>query len=266
MAVTVEQTWDGSQIAGQMDDGTITSEYIVRGTSDEFVAWSALEAATALIVGSLVKQDVNIDRRLGEYEWAGSVKWGMRERPETNDSTFSFDTSGGNQHITQSLLTVGAYAPPGKLAANYQGAIGVSDNGVEGVDVTVPVYNFEETHYLPVAFVDATYKLLVFALTGKVNSAAFKGFAAGECLFLGASGSLRKHDQWEVTYKFSAAPNVTGLTIGGGITGISKDGWDYLWVRYNNQEDTAAKKLVRRPESVYVERVYERADLNLLGI
>ena len=162
MAITVEQTWDGSQISGQMDDGSITSEYLVRGTSDEFAAWTALEAATALIVGSLVKQDVNIDRRLGEFEWAGSVKWGMRERPETNDSSFSFDTSGGNQHITQALQTAGTYAAPGVTAPNYQGAIGVSDNGVEGVDVTVPVYNFEETHYLPIAFVDATYKLLVF--------------------------------------------------------------------------------------------------------
>ena len=59
---------------------------------------------------------------------------------------------------------------------------------------------------------------------------------------------------------------MTGLTIGGGITGINKDGWDYLWVRYNDEEDAAAKKLVRRPEAVYVERVYLRADLNLLGI
>ena len=249
-----------------MYDGTISSEYIVRGTNDEFVAWTALEAATTLIVGSLVKQDVNIDRRLGEFEWAGSVKWGMRERPDTNDSSFSFDTSGGNQHISQALQTVGAYAPPGKTVADYQGAIGVTDNGVEGVDVTVPVYNFEETHYLAIAVVDAAYKITVFTLTGKVNSVAFKGFAPGECLFLGASGSLRKHDQWEITYKFSASPNVTGLTIGGGITGINKDGWDYLWVRYNDEEDAAAKKLVRRPEAVYVERVYLRADLNLLGI
>ncbi|MFQ5733662.1 MAG: hypothetical protein ACE5KM_17125 [Planctomycetaceae bacterium] len=265
MPVTIEQTWDGSQIAGQMYDGTIESEYIVRGTNDEFVAWTNLEAATALVVGALVKQDVNIDRRLGEFEWAGSVRWGMRERPDTNDSSFSFDTSGGNQHITQALQTVGLYAPVGKTAADYKGAIGVTDNGVEGVDITIPVYNFEETHYLPVAFVDAAYKLTVFSLTGKVNSLAFKGFAPGECLFLGASGSLRKHDQWEVTYKFSASPNVSGLTMGG-ITGIAKDGWDYLWVRYVDQEDGAAKKLVRRPEAVYVERVYGRADLNTLGI
>lgn len=266
MPITVDQVWDGSQVAGQLDDGTITSEYIVRGTDDEFAAWVALGSSTAEIVGALIKQDVNIDRRLGEYEWAGSVKWGLRERPETNDSSFSFDTSGGNQHITQSLQTMGMYAAAGATAPNYQGAIGVTESGVEGVDVTVPVYNFEETHYLPILFVTAAYKLTVFSLTGKVNSAAFKGFAAGECLFLGASGSLRKHDQWELTYKFSAAPNVTGLSIGGGITGVTKDGWDYLWVRYRDEEDTAAKKLVRRPEAAYVERVYARADLNLLGI
>ena len=33
----------------------------------------------------------------------------------------------------------------------------------------------------------------------------YKGFSAGEVLFLGASGSLRMHDQWELTYKFAAS-------------------------------------------------------------
>lgn len=266
MPVTVEQHWDGSQISGQQTDGSITSEYIIRGTDDEFVAWTNLEAAAALIVGSLIKQNVNIDGRLGEFEWLGSVEWGLRERPDTNDSFFSFDTSGGTQHITQSLSTIQKKAPPGKTAPDYKGAIGVTDSGVEGVDVTVPTYNFEERHYLPASSITPAYKATVFSLTGKVNLVAFKGFNPGEVLFMGASGSIRRHDQWEITYKFNASPNVTGLSVGPDITGVNKDGWDYLWVRYEKDEDGAAKKLVEIPEAAYVERVYSRADLNLLGI
>jgi len=59
------------------------------------------------------------------------------------------------------------------------------------VDITVPVYSFSETHYNSLAFVTESYKQTLFGLTGKVNNAAFKGFAAGEVLFLGASGSKR---------------------------------------------------------------------------
>jgi len=68
-------------------------------------------------------------------------------------------------------------------------AIGVTDTGVEGVEIVVPVYNFSETHYLPDGQVTQGYKLTLFGLTGKVNNGSFRGFAAGEVLFLGASGS-----------------------------------------------------------------------------
>ena len=42
-----------------------------------------------------------------------------------------------------------------------------------------------------VALVTGGYKATLFYLTGKVNGGPFKGFAPGEVLFLGASGSQR---------------------------------------------------------------------------
>ncbi len=56
-----------------------------------------------------------------------------------------------------------------------------------------------------------------------VNNASWKGFAAGECLFLGASGSKRGSDDWEITFRFAATPNKTGLTVGD-IVDINKKG------------------------------------------
>jgi hypothetical protein len=50
------------------------------------------------------------------------------------------------------------------------------------------------------------------------------------------------------------------------IAGINKKGFEYLWVRYEDVEDTAAKALVKRPTAVYVEKVYLDGDLDLLGI
>lgn len=168
-------------------------------------------------------------------------------------------------HLTQSLGTIGSYAAPGRTAPNFRGAIGVTPDAVEGIDVTVPVYHFSETHVIPSSLVTLGYKAALFFLTGRVNGSPFKGFAAGEVLFLGASGSKRGADDWEISFKFAASPNAVGLSVGN-ITGISKAGWDYLWVRYEDAEDTVAKALVKRPVAAYVERVYPWGNFASLGI
>ena len=143
----------------------------------------------------------------------------------------------------------------------------VPHTSVEGVDLLVPSYNFGETHYIPQQSVTDAYKAKLFALTGRVNSAAFRGLARGECLFRGASGSQRSEEDWEITFNFSASPNVTGLTVGD-ITGINKLGWEYLWVRYVDKEQTVgnAKYIVRVPQFAYVEQVYYFGDFSQLGI
>ena len=110
---------------------------------------------------------------------------------------------------------------------------------------------------------NGAYKATLFGLTGRVNNAGFKGFAAGEVLFLGASGSQRGEEDWEITYRFAASPNVAGLTIGD-ITGINKKGWEYIWVRYADAEDE--KVLVKQPIAVYVEKVYDEGNFAGLGI
>jgi hypothetical protein len=131
--------------------------------------------------------------------------------------------------------------------------------------LTVPVYHFSETHYLPDVIVTPAYRGTLFNLTGKVNGGAFKGFAVGECLFLGAAGAKRGSGDWEITFRFAASPNVANLTIGD-ITGVDKKGWEYLWVRYADRVDDTAKALVKKPVAAYVERVYEYGDFGLLGI
>jgi len=221
-------------------------------------------AASPVLYGGLIRQGTHIER-IAEDAWEGSVRYGKLDPPDTGDSSFSFDTGGGTEHVTQALATVGTYAALGQSAPDFKGAIGVTPDSVAGVDITVPVYNFSETHYLDTATVTAAYKATLFALTGTVNNASFKGFAAGEVLFQGASGSLRSQDDWEISFKFAASPNVAGLVVGG-ITGINKKGWEYLWVRYRDEVDAVAQALVKRPVAVYVEQVYPSGDFSGLGI
>ncbi len=261
--VTVTEKWDSRETTIS-DDSSVDLRYVIRGTDDDATANSALLAASPVLYGGLIWQSLHTER-IAEDAWEGSVRYGLLEPPETGDSSFSFDTGGGSQHVTQALTTVGSYAAPGQAAPNFKGAIGVTPGSVDGVDITVPVYNFAETHYIDTLLVTAGYKATLFFLTGTVNNAPFRGFAAGEVLFLGASGSKRGQDDWEITYRFAASPNVTGLVVGD-ITGIAKKGWEYLWVRYQDEEDTAAKALVKRPVAAYVEQVYPLGDFSGLGI
>ena len=72
-------------------------------------------------------------------------------------------------------------------------------------------------------------------------------------------------EKWEGNFRFAASANAVDLVVGS-ITGIAKKGWEYLWVRYREEEDTVAHALVMTPVAVYVEQVYLEADLNDLGI
>jgi hypothetical protein len=251
---------------------TVDLTYIITGTSDDIAAKAALAATAPSYYDGLVRQSRHITPVGDPTEtltWEGTARYAPYDNspPDTGDSTFSFDTGGGTQHITQSLSTVNSYAASG-TPPDFGGAVGVANDNVEGVDITVPVYNFSETHYLAPATVDGAYKATLFSLTGKVNSDAFRGFSPGEVLFLGAAGTRRgtgSDDDWEIQYRFAASPNRTGLTVGA-ITGVEKKGWEYMWVRYADDVDDAAKALIKKPVAVYIEKVYDDAAFSGLGI
>jgi hypothetical protein len=265
MPTTITQAWQGTRVV-ESESPSLESEYIIEGTNDEFVAQADLDTATALTVFNLVKKEVSITERLGANAWRGSVKWGKFEPEEAGDSSFSFDTGGGQGHKSHSIATLSSTAIPSLPAApDFQGAIGVTDSSVEGVDVQIPAYNFEETHFFDVSAITAAYKSTLFSLTGGVNNAPYKGFSTGEVLFRGAAGNLNDWTTWEITFKFSASPNATSFPVGP-ITVPLKRGWDYLWVRYREFEDAAAGHLARQPIAAYVEQVYPMVDLSLLGI
>ena len=269
MPITLREKIDSRQ-SQEGESPSVTLLYDLDGTADDIAAKALALSSTPSEYDGLVRQSVGlepqeVDSVTDTGRWLVTVQYGQEQYPQTGESTFSFDTGGGTQHITQSLQTINRYAPPGKTAPDFKGAIGVTHDSVEGVDITVPVYQFSETHYLADEVVTEQYRGTLFFLTGKVNSAAFRGLAAGECLFLGASGSKRGQGDWEITFRFAASPNVTGLTVGD-IVNINKKGWEYLWVRYADAEDDNAKALVKKPVAAYVEKVYDSGDFSGLGL
>ncbi len=268
MPVTLTEKLDSRRsVTGE--NASIELVYILTGTASDLTAKQLVANSTAANYDGLVRQSIDIepewvDTVSGDGRWIATVRYGVKPPPEVGESSFSFDTGGGTQHITQSLSTVGRHAASG-TAPDFKGAIGVTHDNVEGVDIAVPVYSFSETHYLAAAVVTPAYRGTLFNLTGKVNNGSFKGLAAGECLFLGASGSKRGDGDWEIAFRFAASPNRTNINVGG-ITVPAKKGWEYMWVRYADAEDADSKTLVKRPIAVYVEKVYEEGSFAGLGI
>ena len=265
MAITVtERFGSGESTVGK--NGKVVLRYILRGSDDDKAVKAAMLNASPASYDGLNRENGEVEN-VGPYLWYGTVYYVPADKqPQTGDDSFTFETGGGTQHITQSLQTVHKYAPSGKTAPDFHGAIGVTHDSVEGVDITVPVYRWSQTHYLSNDVVSDQYKGKLFALTSKTNNATFKGCAAGEALFMGASGSKRvTENDWAVTFNFAAGPNRTDLTVGD-ITGISKKGWEYMWVRYQDAEDATAKALVKKPVAVYIEKVYDEGNFADLGI
>lgn len=273
----IEHFESGRAVSGNESNREL--RYVVTGTENEATVVSlAATTAPASLGGfngtTVLRRKTITATPLGGGVWDVVVPYEGLDND--NESQFTFDTAGGSVHITQSLGTVGTYhhgdtcSGSGGSGADedcpdFQGAIGVNGDSISGCDITVPVYNFAETHRIPAANVDGAYKAALFWLTGSVNDAPFKGFEAGEVLFLGASGSARGLEEWEITFKFAASPNVTCLPVGDFVV-ASKLGWEYLWIRYEDKEDDVAKALVKRPKCAYVEKVYEYKDFSGLGI
>ncbi len=156
MPITVSEKWDSRE--GTTGESASTDlRYIIRGTDDDAAARDALVANSPAFYNLLIRQSAHI-ARLGEDTWEGTVRYGTSSPPQTGQSSFSFDTGGGSQHITQGRGTVARYSAPGKTAPNFGGAIGVTQDNVEGVDIYVPVYNFSETHHIDPADVTGAYK------------------------------------------------------------------------------------------------------------
>ena len=222
----------------------------------------------------MVLDSVEVMERINKDTWKVKASYEDEDGGSNDDdddgeeetSSFAFDTGGGTMHRNQSLKTV-AKVP--NDAPDFNGAIEVDNEGnVNGIDVTMPVLNFTETHTMAGSRVSTSYRKSVAALTGTVNKASFRGFAAGEVLFLGASGTKRSkkpNAPWEITFRFAVSPNQSGLEVGK-LKISSKKGWDYLWVRYADRVSDNKKNVIKEPVAAYVEQVYPEGDFGNLGL
>lgn len=251
--------------------------WYVNETSNETIAKDTAEAGLPPTEGLLVLDSFTVDRLANELfevraTYIDPDDEEHDEKPDLGEVVVSFDTTGGTQHITCSKAgDTQRYAAAGVTARDFKGSIGVTESSVEGVDILAPALRITMQVRVAGGSITDAYVKDLARLTGKVNNAAFKGYAAGELLFLGANGQQKVGaGDPTITYEFEASENVVGLTYtdyqGNNINVASKGGHEYLWVSFADTEDAAAKTVTQRPHTVFVETVYESADFSLLGI
>jgi hypothetical protein len=272
---------------GRKATSSYQKSYKIFGTADDVVLHEAINAEITTngaywqypgVESMQLRAESYSVSFLGDNAWQLTISYskdGAEDGTDPLKRARSFDTTGGTQHITQAESEVGY--PSGFGGANYQFmAIGVDANGVNGVDVVVPQLQWQEQYDVPNAYVTSDYIKSLASLTGTVNNAAFRGFAIGEVLFIGCSGSQEWDDQkgrgpWNLSYRFIASPNAgAGQTLParsiGDITGIEKKGHEYLWVKYEESVSGAGNALLKKPKAVYVNKVYREGNFSSLGI
>lgn len=274
MAIQIKEAADSQR--GAIGDGAREElRYVAQGSADGGAIRGAVWNHAPLYSSWLIKKSVDADpvfvdeNRPEKCIWRATVHYGRRrDEPDTGDARMDFELGGGTRHITQSLNTIGTYAPAGRTAPATGGAIGLTKDDVEGVDIHVPTFSWNETHFLDDDQVTMAYVNTLFGIYAHVNTLFFRQFAPGEVLFMGARGASRTDSEdgdWEVQFSFAASPNREDIFVGD-IGPIRKGGWEYLWVYYEKQEDSDTGIALPRPRAVYVEQVYRWADFRGLGI
>lgn len=265
---------DGQEDLSKSNASRRTLRFIVDGTNNDATVDNTVATSSVVPVffAGLVRNSWD-KLQIGPGLWEVDVDYidpkreDAEEQPDTGDGRFSFDTTGGLVHITQNKDgKTTSYAAAGVTAPDFKGAIGVTDDTVEGVDQVIPALKFSLTYRLPQTQITLPYVLTLRDLTGKSNDANFKGFKQNELLFLGAVGEERTNGDPEIQFFFESSENLQNIVLGGGITVAEKKGHDYLWVHYRTEEDATAKRIVQRPLAAYVEELVEEDDFSKLGI
>lgn len=242
------------------------TQYVATGSGDQGIirayAANTTPALVALADGILFRDDIQVQEQGYNVHWV-TVRYVTQDqqKPPTGSVKFAFSTTGGTFHITHSKETVNSYLAGGGTPPSYEQAInarkaeGSSGWEIEGADIIIPALKMTYTITHPLGFLNENHARNLARLTAGVNDSAWRGFAAGEVLFLGADGSDGSNAEAECAYHFACESNLEDLVYGT-ITGVEKDGHDLLWVE--TKKDVTSTKPVVKVLAVRVERVYRR--------
>lgn len=221
---------------------------------------------TALALAAILPES----RGKGCWEVVASYKKFQLDAPKTvGESSFFFSIQVQPVRVYRGIVDATVYKRSSDLPPRgiwLIGDQGIADQQPEGVEIFEPTSDAGETHIISDTNMTQTYKNTLQDIVGTTNNSTFKGRAAGECLLVGVSGTKRGTSDWEVSFRWMVRKNRTNI-VHDGITVTSKKGWQYIWFRYQLEQDSDANTVVSRHiRYAIVETVYYESDFSALGI
>ncbi len=177
-----------------------------------------------------------------------------------NSYTFTFSTGGATYRTMVAKEQTAYDILPGVPSVDFGDFINWNGQTAEGIDIVGPKLTITIRKRMQGGIITLPYIRTVVGLTGKTNDAAYFGFAAGELLFLGADGSMVPGGDTELTFNFSAAPNVASAGFNG-VTVTDIKGHDYLHAFV-----LPGAAGVADLRGVYKARIYDSGDFTQLRI
>lgn len=284
MAIIIE-TIDSRNGADELDSRRRTFTYLVQLEVVDEVMEDELAAIEAILEAKPDEYDGMAWRSLKiEHQDYGIVKVSLDY--STRTTTLTIDSSPATERIYASIENVARFGVEGSPAADFQGGINVSKQSVEGIDVLSEKQVITIVKQWAAADLTEEYLDDLDALVRHVNEEEFeldingivRTYAGGELRFDGWRLTRQSQDgDAEITYTLSVSRNADDLKIAGGTIGSEqnededwviphKDGWDYLWIHFEEKTDSGSNTLVKTPDAAYIERVYPRGDFTKLAI
>lgn len=225
--------------------------------------------ASMFVGGALLRIETLDGHETAPEVWDVDVNYSLWALNE-NDWSYSFDFTGGTQHITSAKEHIADIVDAGEAEGNYQhgGLINVDKDGnVHGLDMVIPVAKFHIQFAMPAILVTDAYKRTLLQLIGKTNNALYKGALKGELLLTGVQGKLSKRNPevFDISYQWAFEQDAPEFTIGT-LPTTHKEGWHYVWTETEQITSPAGGRLTSKLRAYHVERIYDYADFSLLGL
>lgn len=187
-----------------------------------------------------------------------------------------FNIGGGTKKVYKSLEVLN---PPGVLSStsplpgvpDCEGAIGMTEESIEGVEVPDASMSLQITaYYLPQYVTLAFARLIRNAIAGPRNYGTYNhetwmGFEAGEVQLRSASGSGTVVDVIPITFELSIKANVTDQPDEN-FPNITMKGHDLLDYAFFQKWDGVGKVPLFKPDVRYLHRIADPYDYTTLSV
>lgn len=297
MAITHKEKISSRKGTMKYNEPTVNLDFWIYGTSNETLMClyvGNLLPTTYTVAGVMMWFESYSYEYHGNSTWSvsGSYKSGSFNRNGQNGQNGSGNGRGAGNTIDitikpgsgsakryQSIETVEWYECTGDalLPPDFNQAIGVTQQGAEGVDVPHRKFEFTITKKFSTGSVPGSFIIDLRELQNRVNNAdytmSFNGmtitFTRGTLLFSAFPMKFSSDLSFEISYEFVAESGITygeNFTIGQSPI-ITKEGWEYLWVHYRDRPDpNNTGYTTKQPVGVYIEKVFEYGDFSKLVI